>query len=188
MDRRLLDRTVELARRLGGSGHRNLRAAFDASPLFGAGRVEDTFNLIGHAAREVVRTAARRLGRTVEEVAAEAGIPVVNASSIKAGLDIDWDSSAARGEALTKLLSQVKSLSRWLETELAEAIREPPLKDQLETMERLVAQDTEPDPDGGGDQHRVRQAKEKPDNGSVPDGISMSEVPMLESEELGLVA
>src|SRR5215813_9428947 len=57
MDRRLLDRTVELARKLGGFGHRNLRAAFDASPLFGAGRVEDTFNLIGHAAREVVRTA-----------------------------------------------------------------------------------------------------------------------------------
>jgi hypothetical protein len=163
MDKRLLDRTVELARRLGGFGHRNLRAAFDASPLFGAGRVEDTFNLIGHAAREVVRTAARRLGRSVEEIAARAGIPVLNASSIKAGLDTDWDSPAARGEALTKLVSQVESLARWLTTELEEATREPPLKEQLETMARLVAQDTEPDPEGGGQKHRVRDgvAKER---------------------------
>lgn len=163
MDKRLLDRTVALARRLGGFGHRNLRAAFDASPLFGAGRVEDTFNLIGHAAREVVRTAARRLGRSFGDVAAEAGIPVLNASSVKAGLDTDWDSTAARTTALTKLLGQVESLSHWLATELADAVEQPPLKDQLATIARLVAQDTEPDPDGGGQTRRMREgvAKER---------------------------
>src|SRR4051794_18528612 len=56
MDRRLLDRTVELARRTRGYSHTALRAAFDASPLFGAGRVEDTFNLLGRALREVLKT------------------------------------------------------------------------------------------------------------------------------------
>ena len=163
MDRRLLDRTVDLARRLGGFGHRNLRAAFDASPLFGAGRVEDTFNLIGHAAREVVRTAAKRLGRPVEDVAREAGIPVLNASSVKAGLDIDWDSARARTQALSTLVSQVESLSRWLARELAAATDEPPLREQLETMARIIAQDTEPEPEGSGTGRRIREgvAKER---------------------------
>jgi hypothetical protein len=155
MDRRLLDRTVELAKTLGGFGHRNLRAAFDASPLFGAGRVEDTFNLIGHAAREMVRTASQRLALPVEEVAARAGIPVLNASSIKAGLDVDWDDPRARTVALTQLVEQVERLARWLSAELADSLNEPPLKEQLATMERLIAQDTEPDPDDGA-KRRVR--------------------------------
>jgi len=163
LDRRLLDRTVELAQRVGGFGHRNLRAAFDASPLFGAGRVEDTFNLIGHAAREVLRTAARRLNRPAEEIAVEAGIPVLNASSIKAGLDTDWDSPTARAEALTVLVGQVDSLSRWLKSEMAQATEQPPLKEQLATVARLIQQDTEPDPDGGPQKRRVREgvAKER---------------------------
>ena len=47
LDRRLVERTVELAARTGGFGARALRAALDSSPLWGAGRVEDTFNLMG---------------------------------------------------------------------------------------------------------------------------------------------
>jgi len=46
LDRRLIERTVELAARTGGFGSRALRAALDSSPLWGTGRVEDTFNLI----------------------------------------------------------------------------------------------------------------------------------------------
>jgi len=48
----------------------------NASTLWGAGRVEDTFNLIGRAALHVVRSAAQRLGKPVERVALEAGVPV----------------------------------------------------------------------------------------------------------------
>ena len=47
LDRRLVERTVELAAATGGFGARALRAALDSSPLWGAGRVEDTFNLMG---------------------------------------------------------------------------------------------------------------------------------------------
>jgi len=46
LDRRLIERTVELAEREGGFGPRQLRAALDSSPLWGAGRVEDTYNLL----------------------------------------------------------------------------------------------------------------------------------------------
>src|SRR5689334_6756766 len=48
LDRRLIERTVELAARTKGFGARALRAALDSSPLWGAGRAEDTFNLMGH--------------------------------------------------------------------------------------------------------------------------------------------
>lgn len=49
MDRRLIERTIELAGRSQAFGPRALRAALDSSPLWGAGRVEDTYNLVGHA-------------------------------------------------------------------------------------------------------------------------------------------
>jgi hypothetical protein len=49
VDRRLVERTIELAAQAGTFGSRQLRAALDSSPLWGAGRVEDTYNLLGHA-------------------------------------------------------------------------------------------------------------------------------------------
>lgn len=42
MDRRLIERTIELASQSQEVGSRALRAALDSSPLWGAGRVEDT--------------------------------------------------------------------------------------------------------------------------------------------------
>jgi hypothetical protein len=45
---------VELAARTKGSGAQALRAALDSSPLWGAGRVEDTCNLMGHALRKAL--------------------------------------------------------------------------------------------------------------------------------------
>jgi transposase-like protein DUF772 len=44
LDRRLVERTVALAARTGGFGAAALRAALDSSPLWGAGRVEDSYN------------------------------------------------------------------------------------------------------------------------------------------------
>ena len=50
LDRRLIERTVGLAAQTRGFGARALRAALDSSPLWGAGRVEDTLNLMGWSA------------------------------------------------------------------------------------------------------------------------------------------
>ncbi len=63
MDRRLLERTIELARQTAAFDWKKLpkalRVAVDSRPLEGAGRVEDTFNLLAHAARKVLACAAR---------------------------------------------------------------------------------------------------------------------------------
>src|SRR5262245_49018864 len=54
LDRRLIERTIDVAQRTGGFSARALRAALDSSPLWGAGRVEDTYNLLGHALRKAL--------------------------------------------------------------------------------------------------------------------------------------
>src|SRR4051812_36691967 len=91
LDRALLDRTVAWARDRGGYSARKLRAGFGGPPPWGAGRVEATINLLGHAARDIVRTIAAARGLTPAAAAARAGIPLVAASSVKAALDIDWN-------------------------------------------------------------------------------------------------
>jgi transposase len=69
LDRRLLERTVAIAAQTKGFGHRTWRAALDSSPVWGAGRVEDTDTLLGHALRKALGVLARQQGR---ELAAEA--------------------------------------------------------------------------------------------------------------------
>lgn len=161
MDRRLLERTVELAHKTQGFSSKALRAAFDASPLFGAGRVEDTFNLIGHAARDLLRSVAKRLGLPADEAARRAGIPVLNGTSIKAALDIDWDEPDAKHGALTRLLDQVRAFEKFIESELATEAEQPPISQQLATLRQIIAQDTEPDPGGGPSRIKEGVAKER---------------------------
>ena len=90
LDKTLLERTVALAEKTGGFGARQLRAVLDSTPLFGAGRVEDTLNLLGHALRKAVGLAAQELGTSAPAVVAAAGLTLVGHSSLKAALDLDW--------------------------------------------------------------------------------------------------
>jgi len=129
LDRRLIERTVEVAARTRGFGARALRAALDSSPLWGAGRVEDTLNLMGHALRKAlgVIAAAQGWGQAAGTaiVAADAGVPQLAASSLKAALDLDWDDPAARDQALAQvlgLLDQVQAfVAGWAGEEAAAA-------------------------------------------------------------------
>ena len=102
MDRRLIERTIEMASRTQEFGPRALRAALDSSPLWGAGRVEDTINLIGHTLKKLVGVVAEEQGRELMEVGQEAGAEMVCESSLKAALDRDWDQPGQREEALTQ--------------------------------------------------------------------------------------
>src|SRR6184192_3192289 len=101
LDRRLIERTIELASQSQGFGPRALRAALDSSPLWGAGRVEDTYNLVGHALKKVMRVVADQQGRELVEVAQEAGAELVGGSSLKVALDRDWDQQREKDVALT---------------------------------------------------------------------------------------
>jgi hypothetical protein len=125
LDRRLVDRTVELATATGGFGARALRAALDSSPLRGAGRVEDTINLMGHALRKALGVIAVLQGRGQAEgiagLAEQAGAPMPPASSLKAALDRDRDDAAARDAALAEVLRCLDAVEAFAAGELASA-------------------------------------------------------------------
>lgn len=161
MDRRLVERTLEFATRTGLFSPRSLRAAFDASPLRGAGRVEDTINLLGHAARDLVDTLARRFDKPFDVMAREAGIPLLEGTSLKAALDVDWTDLGEAHRALQRLLGQVDALSGFIATHLREEQERPPLSEQLATLRQVMAQDLEPDPSRGGTRIKRGVAKER---------------------------
>jgi transposase len=118
LDRRLVERTVALAAQTGGFGARALRAALDSSPLWGAGRVEDTINLMGHALRKALGVIAAGQGwgqaAGTAVLAARAGAPQLAASSLKAALDRDWDDPAARDEALAQVLGLLERVEAFV--------------------------------------------------------------------------
>ena len=159
LDRRVLERTVELAKATQAFDYRKLpqtlRVAIDSSPLEGAGRVEDTFNLLAHAARNVVGCAAGLLGWTAEEVGRQAGIPLLLESSIKRALDIDWNDAVEKADAIKTLTRQLDALQSWIARHLPTAMAQPPLKEQVAALVQIRTQDLEPDPQGGGS--RIRE-------------------------------
>jgi hypothetical protein len=165
LDRRVLERTVELAKRTNAFDHRKLpktlRVAIDSSPLEGAGRVEDTFNLLAHAARNVVRCAADLLGWTDETVCREAGIPLLVESSIKRALDIDWNDAVEKTDAITTFTRQLDALQSWIARQFPREIAQPPLQEQVEALVQIRTQDLEPDPQGGGSRIRTGVAEDR---------------------------
>lgn len=150
MDQRLLERTIELARRTSAFDWKKLpkqlRIAIDSRPLEGAGRVEDTFNLLAHAARKVLACAARLVDRTPEQVASAAGAALLAGTSIKAALDIEWGDPAQKASAIGTLVEQLDRLERWIGRELGAEAEEPPLAEHLATLRQLREQDLDPEP------------------------------------------
>ena len=156
MDRRLLERTVELARSTGGFDARkiprSLRLAVDSSPFEGAGRVEDTFNLLGHAARKLVQCVARVLRWRPTTVAERAGTEVLLMPSIKAALDMNWFDHKEKARAIGMLVEQLDDLERWIERHVPEHAQ-PEVAPHLATLHQIRAQDLEETANGP----RIRQ-------------------------------
>lgn len=174
LDQRLLERTVELAKETGEFGYKNLRVALDSSPLFTAGRVEDAFNLLGHAARKVLADAAALFGEDLVDLATAAGIPLLAANpnkvggSLKARLDIEWERPEARAAAFDRLVREVYSLRDYLaaKTDLAKG----PLAPRWGVVGELLGQDVEPEPDAKSGQYKIRQGTAAERRPSIEDG------------------
>lgn len=154
LDKRLLDKTVALAKARGGFGWQHLRAALDSSPLLGAGRIEDTWNLLGRALATVVTCAAQTLRMPRAQVVAAAGLTLLDAPSLKAALDIDWQDPAAQADALARLLAEVDRLEAWVAAQQA-LTGAPAVQGALTTLRQVLTQDLEPDPTSG--QRRLRR-------------------------------
>ena len=171
MDRRLLERTIELARKTGGFDWKKLpkelRVAVDSRPLEGAGRVEDTFNLLAHAARNVLKCAARLVDLTPEQVAEVVGAPLLVGTSVKAELDIEWSDPPQKESAIVTLVEQLDRLERWIAHEFGEDADKPPLIEHLATLRQLREQDLDPEPPDN--KPRIRQGTAEDRRVSVED-------------------
>ena len=148
LDRCLVERTVALAAQSGEVGSRQLRGALDSSPLWGAGRVEDTYNLLGHALRKALGVIARQQGWELAAVAEAAGASAVAASSLKAALDLDWDDPQAQRQALAVVLTMLETVEGWLSQQPAEVQREGAVQASLAAAHQVEAQDVVNTPPG----------------------------------------
>lgn len=148
LDRRLIERTVELAEQSGAFGARQLRVALDSSPLWGAGRVEDTYNLLGHALRKALGVLAAQQGRELAAVAREAGggAELVGGSSLKAALDLDWDDPTEQQRALHLVLAALTAGEAYLREQ--GAIEQPAVKASLHAAAEVQGQDVTTDAAG----------------------------------------
>ena len=171
LDKKLVDRTVELAKKTGGFGWKNVRVALDSSPLHGAGRVEDTWNLIGRAMSKVVHAVALALGVDESLVVQEAGLTVLGADSVKAALDIDWSDEDAQSKALNRLLEEVSALEKWVAKKTKKSPAPAPLNEALQLLRKVVEQDTEPDPP-------------KKDRKRIKDGVPRDRVVSISDPEM----
>ena len=146
MDRRLIERTIEQALHTQEFGSRALRAALDSSPLWGAGRVEDTYNLIGHALKKLLSVVAEQQGRDLVEVGHEAGADMTCGTSLKATLDRDWDQRGQQEEALNLVLNVLQTVETWAQTLQRDEVElaEP----SLEIARQVKEQDVQVDENG----------------------------------------
>ena len=135
-----MERTIELATQREGLGPRQLRAALDSSPLWGAGRVEDTYNLLGPAMRKAVGVVATQQGRELSDLSEAMGTSRLTQSSLKARLDIAWDASTERGDALRRLANLLETVTVWVETRTPPS---PVAQASLKTAQQIQRQDLE---------------------------------------------
>jgi hypothetical protein len=148
-DRRLIERTITMAKNKGGFSSGSLRAALDSSPLWGAAKVEDTYNLLGHALRKALGVIAHQQERELSAVAAEAGAKMVAGSSLKATLDLDWDDPIAKTQALTIILQAMESVESWVQQLPGmDDNTSTRVRDRLAVGRKVQAQDVEVTPSG----------------------------------------
>jgi Transposase DDE domain len=157
LDKILLERTVTWAEQTGGFGARPLRAALDSTLLFGAGRVEDPLNRLGHAVRQAVGLAAQALGASAAAMLEAAGLILGGHSSLKAALDLAWGQPKARAQARRLVLAEVERWKKWLEHHRRLVEEVPPLQDVMDTLTQIGRQATEPAPDGGPGGKRLKK-------------------------------
>jgi hypothetical protein len=114
-------------------------------------------NVLGHALRKAVGLVAPALGTSTDVLLAEAGLTLVGHSSLKATLDLRWGAPGAREKALRLVLEEVDRWKRWREQH--QNLSEPasPLQEVMDTIVQIVAQDTEPAPEGGPGGRRIKK-------------------------------
>lgn len=122
--------------------------AVDTTPIFGAGAVKDSYNLLADGIRALARALARAFDRPLKEWAAEHDFARYFGSSIKGEADVDWSDEACKRAFLSSIVEDAARLLVIART--ARGVLEPDSDDDRaivrasELLRTLLLQDVEP--------------------------------------------
>ena len=155
--RQVFQRSLQYARETGYLRGRKMRAAVDSTVILGRGAVEDTYNLISHGIRQLVRVLAGVEGEEAARWAEERGLGRHFAASIKGSQQVDWDKEASRQAFLTGLIEdgeRALAMAREIRSGLEEGSgQDEEIAKAAELLSQLLWQDVEPRQRG----HGIRQ-------------------------------
>src|SRR5216683_262201 len=143
-DGKLFEKTLEKAVAAGIFGKEKLTAIVDSSPVYGAGAVCDTYELIRGFLRQAVKAAGDRLTETTTDA---------TKGFLGPKPDIDWQDPAARKAHLGELVAAARML-----VAEASAVDDPGFAEATALLAQVVSQDTEVDEAG---EAKIRQGVAK---------------------------
>ncbi len=168
---RMFTASIAEAKKRGYLKDKKRTVAIDTTPIFGAGAVKDTFNLISDGIATVVRQIAKLDGKKPAEWANKHNLSKYFASSIKGGAAIDWNDEAARQRFLSQIVSDANrllELARQCRQELqAKGVDDEPVANAAKLLCQLLAQDIEVA--GGGVKIKQEVAKDRIISTTDPD-------------------
>ena len=153
--RTVFEQSLTAAKAAGLLRERPLRLAVDTKPMLGRGAVEDTYNLLVTALRQLVRALAKQQQQTPEQWARAHDLARYfpgRHSSVKGGADVDWADAEARRAFLTEIVVDARRLWRLAHDRLhtlAEA-QARPIREAKELLGQLLLQDVEESTGGSG--------------------------------------
>jgi hypothetical protein len=150
---KLFQASVDECRRSGLLRKKRLEVAIDSTPVFGAGAVKDTFNLISDQIRRLLSEVAKLKGGDPETLAKEHGLQRHFASSFKAEAGIDWSDEAQKRALVGELVAEAKQATKLAQRAMqghargAEKTRQ--LREARDLLADLLLQDIDENPDDG---------------------------------------
>lgn len=187
---------LKLARRLGILKGPSLKVALDTTPVLGRGAVKDTYNLIADGIRKLVGVLAKLDHVPAAKWARSQDLSRYwEASSLKGEAEIDWSDDKERRVFLNGLVADAERLLMVAHKRAADASKEDAdrIEDASALIKRLIAQDTEPDPDVPGNTRKKGAVSSEsraphPDTGDAPNAGGDPATPEAASQQPEVVA
>jgi hypothetical protein len=126
-----------------------VKVVLDTTPILGRGAVKDTFNLLSDGIKNLARTlshcADEKLAKIIEQ---NSLARYFSEQSLKGGAGIDWTNDEERRTFLNTIVDDARCLLKEARAclERVSEKRRPPLVRAIELLDKLIVQDTEPDP------------------------------------------
>jgi hypothetical protein len=162
--RTFLQRSIDQAKEAGLIQGRALTVALDTKPMLGRGAVQDTYNLLAQAMRQLARALAREQGVSIRLYLDQHDLADLAEPSIKGCALVDWSDENARHVFLTELVGHARKLLALVQEEPTAHVRE-----QAQLLSQILLQDVDEKPAPGDP-----DLPDDPDHSDDPDLPQMS--------------